>query len=221
MPNHPQLDEPQQSTIRMSIKITYPLAPIRDNDEYFEQRKAATFSLIEQLKEFGATDYTTQYCTIVEGGLRETPSHIFYDSSEQRLTLTPGYQEWSEIRQFVLTITAQIYSDLVEHKEALDILTDLATIFGVSIPLINAALKHFKKNDAKTVVKIGRNAIEIETSDLEGNKKAISELAERFQKAHPNAKPSKNVSINIKAPSSSHTRRSRRPNQKSKNRRHR
>ena len=114
----------------------------------------------------------------------------------------------------VITLLENLPGDIWSHKDILDVLSALCTIFGTIIPIAKHVLKREQKRAAndqtqklpiKIAVEIDGAPISIEAPDLEAAEGAMK-LAKRFQVSHPTiaerVTPHSNVKIKGSIPKS-------------------
>jgi hypothetical protein len=128
-------------------------------------------------------------------------SHRIHEDRDELHQMLPPFFDFG---RGAFQITTQIAKGITENKNILDILTDLVTIFGVTLPIVRKiyAILQKKKEDERDKkvpyvrITVGRYSIEVESSDLKESEESALRLAERFLEKHPNAKPSNKVKIN-------------------------
>jgi hypothetical protein len=114
------------------------------------------------------------------------------------------------VGRLLVHITLELVQGIYENKNTLDILTDLTTIFGVTVPLVHkifVALQMKRKAQVDLSVPciritVGGYSIEVESSDWKKGEEAALRLAEHFLKEHltPNGKNKVEVEAFLKQP---------------------
>ena len=178
-----QPDISESATTQLNIDINF-LSEL--GQEYI---KADLASTLEDLKDGGQI---LQYSLVTDETDRD------WDTLYESLPFI------YDLGRVAIQVTTEIAKGISENKNTLDILTDLATIFGVTLPLVRKILtvlqsKRGTEADNKvpyTRITVGTRSIEVRSSDLKESEESALRLAERFLEKHPNAKASNKIKIN-------------------------